>query len=166
MKFPKDPFSLLESLPYCPEETNLVFVGEGEYCEKIKQKAVEMGVENRVHILGNRPDVPQILKGCHIGVLSTKFDGFGLVAAEYMAAGLPVVVTDVEGLRDVVDDQTSLFAYKDSKTLGKKISRLLTDEDYYNKKQEYSIGRAKLFSSNEMNKKYLEVYNEIKSKKS
>lgn len=159
MAYPKDPRTLVRSLKYCPQNVDLIFIGDGELNQSINDEATVMNMENRIHILGNRNNVPQLLKGGHIGVLSTKWDGFGLVAVEYMAAGLPVIVSDVDGLRDVVGDKDALFHYGDEKDLGKKISRLVEDEDYYKEKKNYSENRCKLFSVDKMNEEYMKVYN-------
>ena len=93
--------------------------------------------------------------------MSTKWDGFGLVAVEYMAAGLPVMVTDVDGLRDVVGDKDALFLYRDDKELGKKITRLVEDKNYYKERKEYSERRCELFTIEKMNGEYMKVYTDL-----
>ncbi|MDE6577703.1 MAG: glycosyltransferase [Muribaculaceae bacterium] len=160
MNYPKDPLTLVKSITYCPENVDLIFIGGGALNESIREEAEKLKVQDRIHILGNRDDVPQLLKGCHIGVLSTKWDGFGLVAVEYMAAGLPVLATDVEGLKDVVGDRESLFPYEDYKELGKKITRLVQDNKYWLDKKDYGLDRCKLFSVDKMNEKYLALYSQ------
>lgn len=161
MEYPKDPHTLLNVLPLVAKNIDIIYVGDGNYCDDIREASKKMGVENRVHIMGNRSDVPEILKGSDIGVLSTKWDGFGLVAAEYMAAGLPVLITNVDGLRDVVNDKDATFPYQDSKTLATKITKLLTDEEYRKEKVSHSLNRARHFSVDQMNEKYLQLYNEL-----
>ncbi|MDE6537332.1 MAG: glycosyltransferase [Muribaculaceae bacterium] len=161
MDYPKDPLTVIKSLDFTPENVHLVFIGDGNLVESMKSEVNNMGISDRVHFLGLRSDVPELLKGCDVGVLSTKWEGFGLVAAEYMAAGLPVLVTNVEGLREVAGDRDSLFEYQDYKELGEKITRLATDAGYYNEKKEHSSRQAKLFSAETMNKSYLKQYQDI-----
>lgn len=165
LRYPKDPITVLESMTYCPEYMHLVLVGDGEYDVVLNQKAKELGLSERLHLLGNRADVPHILKGCDIGVLSTAFDGFGLVAVEYMAAGLPVLISDVDGLREVVNDPDSLFKYQDSRTLGHKITKLLTDDEFRQSKINYSLLRCNQFSAEKMNRGYMAVYDELLGKR-
>lgn len=164
MEYPKDPLTLVRSTKYFTKDVHLVFVGSGDLCSQIIEEANRLNISDRVHVLGNRADIPEILKGCDVGVLSTKWEGFGLVAAEYMAAGLPVIVTDVEGLRDVVEETDSLFNYQDSETLGKKINRLLTDENYRKRKQAHSLSQGQKYSVDLMNQKYLSLYNRCRKK--
>lgn len=82
-----------------------------------------------VRMLGFRQDVPALLAGCDLFVLPSKWEGFGLAAAEAMAAGKPVVLTRVEGLQDLVNDGTDgrLVAGNDPPTLAKIVLELLTD---------------------------------------
>ena len=161
MDYPKDPLTVIKSLDFTPENVHLVFIGDGNLVESMKSEVNNMGISDRVHFLGLRSDVPELLKGCDVGVLSTKWEGFGLVAAEYMAAGLPVLVTNVEGLREVAGDRDSIFEYQDYNDLGEKITRLATDAGYYNEKKEHSSRQAKLFSAETMNKSYLKQYQDI-----
>ncbi|MBD5273222.1 MAG: glycosyltransferase family 4 protein [Bacteroides sp.] len=158
---PKDPITLVRALKYCLDYVHVIFIGSGSLVSSIQDEVGRLGLNSRVHILGNREDVPQILKGCDIGVLSTQWEGFGLVAVEYMAAGLPVVVTDVEGVKEVVGDPDSLFPYQDEKRLGERIMKLLEDEKYREEKILHSLAQAAKYSVTEMNEHYLSVYNEV-----
>lgn len=58
----------------------------------------------RVRFLGRREDVPELLAGADILVVPSRWEGFGLAAAEGLAAGVAVVASDVDGLREVVGD--------------------------------------------------------------
>lgn len=158
MEYPKDPQTVVRSIANTPDNVHLVLIGEGALINTLKEDTKELGIEERVHFLGLRSDVPELLKGCDVGILSTKWEGFGLVAAEYMAAGLPVLVTDVEGLREVAGDKDALFGYQDAKTLSEKITRLATEPDYYQEKKKHSLKQAELFSSVIMNEKYISQY--------
>lgn len=158
---PKDPLTLVKAISKCDSDVKVIFVGSGPMEKDIRVEAKKLEIEHRVHLLGNRTDVPELLAKASIGVLSTNWDGFGLVAVEYMAAGLPVLASNVDGLRDVVGDNESLFPVGDENTLSAKIISLLQDKSFYIEKSRYFKNRSLLFSIEKMNKEYLDLYQNI-----
>lgn len=76
--------------------------GDG-YGGQVRQMVKELGLENAVTFLGVRQDVGAILKGCDVGVLSSRSEGLPVALLEYGEAGLAVVCTDVGDCRKVVE---------------------------------------------------------------
>jgi len=75
--------------------------------DELARQAEALGVEKNVRWLGSRTDVPELLRLADVGVLSSHQEGFSNAVLEGMAAGLPMVVTDVGGNREaVVDGET------------------------------------------------------------
>jgi len=75
--------------------------------EALQVKAAKAGIGANLHFLGSRKDVPDILGAADIGILCSHEEGFSNAVLEGMAAGLPMVVTDVGGNAEaVVDGQT------------------------------------------------------------
>lgn len=111
--------------------------------------------------MGNCKDVPSLLKGCKLGILSTYWDGFGLVAVEYMAAGIPVIASDVDGLRDVVGKKDFLFKTGNAEELRDKILWLLKDSDVYQEAVSYSLANAQKYTIQKMVARYVDVYQNI-----
>lgn len=66
----------------------------------VRQTAKELGIEDRVMLAGYRRDVIQIAKSCDIFAFPSKREGLGLAALEAMAAGLPIVTSNVHGIVD------------------------------------------------------------------
>lgn len=161
LEHPKDPFTLVRALELLPEDTRVILCGDGDLKPKVAELAAELRLTGRVHLLGNVDDVTGVLKGCAIGVLSSHWDGFGLVAAEYMAAGIPAVAADVEGLKDVVGDEDLLFTPGDHQRLAEILNRLLADEEWRKEKIARGSARVKAFSSQAMAEKYLALYAEL-----
>ncbi|WP_372991029.1 glycosyltransferase family 4 protein [Sulfitobacter sp.] len=79
-----------------------VVAGGGEDEGKLKSLAAELGIAKRVTFLGQVSDITPLLAAAHIFLLPSRWEGFGLAAVEAMNAALPVVATDVPGLREVV----------------------------------------------------------------
>jgi glycosyltransferase involved in cell wall biosynthesis len=141
----KDQKTLIRCLSVLPEKVHVAFVGSGPLKGECEELAAELGVRSRVHFLGFRRDVPRILKTSDIVVLSSHREAFGLTAVEGMAAGKPVVGTNVQGLSDVIGDTALLFACGDYEGLGTIISRLLDDPAYYRSVAERFLQRSKEF---------------------
>ncbi len=158
MEYPKDFKTLITAISRLGNRVELILVGDGPERSALEKFAESEGVGRRVHFLGICSDVAGILKNCDIGVLSSHWDGFGLVAAEYMAAGLPAVVSDVPGLRSVVDDAELLFAVGDSCQLSAILSKLLDDGDFYNSKVEHCKKTVLEYSDIKMTEKYIRLY--------
>jgi glycosyltransferase involved in cell wall biosynthesis len=80
----------------------LFFIGDGPRRGPLEELAKKLGVEDRAHFLGRREDVPAILARAQIGLLCSRAEGLSNAVIEMMAAGLPVVVTDAGGNRELV----------------------------------------------------------------
>ena len=98
-----------------------------EILEYLKQLGEEMGVEDRICFLGDRNDVPELLTGADLFVLPSRYEGFGIALIEAMAAGVPVLASDVDGIREIVGDNEygCLFQTENEKELAEKIDALL-----------------------------------------
>ena len=109
----------------------LVIAGEGKRREDLEALIAGMGLEGRVLLLGARDDVPEIMKIMDVYCLSSFREGLPLSLLEAMSAGLPVVGTDVPGIRDViVDGNTGLLVPSDDPArLSEALFEVLTDEE-------------------------------------
>jgi glycosyltransferase involved in cell wall biosynthesis len=109
-------------------QVQLLIVGPGDPTQ-LRAQAVRIGVGDAVTFTGTRVDVAKILAASDIGVLSSDFEGMPLAVLEYMAAGLPVVATDVGGLPEIVDHGRSglLVAPRDPLALAGAIDTVLSD---------------------------------------
>ncbi|HSS20822.1 MAG TPA: glycosyltransferase [Pyrinomonadaceae bacterium] len=109
--------------------TGFLLAGEGELRESIKQLAEELGIGDRTIFLGRCEKIAQLLQVTHVGVLSSKAEGFSNSILEYMAAGRPVVATDVGGAREaIVESETGyLVPVGDAEQMAQRIISLLHD---------------------------------------
>lgn len=122
----KDHPTLLRAVEKVPE-AHLLLVGadvEPAYAEKVRQAAGD-----RVTFLGSRSDVPALLRGCDIGVLSSAAEGFPLSLLEYGRAGLPAVATRVGQCPEVLDGIGILVPPGDPGALAEAVASLLRDPD-------------------------------------
>ena len=86
-------------------EVRLVIAGKGPYQEELKQLAVEFGVSEQVDFIGfvNDESRNRLLNRATVAVFPSLYEPFGIVALEAMAAGVPVIVSDTGGLRDIIE---------------------------------------------------------------
>lgn len=157
----KDQATIVRAMKMLPNDIHLLLVGEGELKQKNYKLARELNLENRIHFLGFRNDIEKIFKTSDIIILSSHWEGFGLVAAEGMAAGKPVIASDVDGLREVVKNLGILFPSGDDKELSTIIKRLLTNEEEYKKVSKACLKGSSKFDVNEMAMNYVREYSNL-----
>jgi len=105
----KDYPTLLNAMAMCPVAT-LDIVGQGDLYDTLQQQVHRLKLTDRVHFLGLRDDVADLLPVYDGFVLSSAYEGFGLVIAEAMASGIPVVATRSGGPQEIVgEDETAGF---------------------------------------------------------
>jgi len=134
-------FALLDSQPGLPRPPELFICGDGSQAPALKSLAAELNVADRVHFLGHLPHerLVEVLKRLDIFALSSRHESFGAAAVEAMAAGLPVVATDVDGFREVVVDGVTglIVPAGDPVSMADALAGLLRDE-----KRRREMGRA------------------------
>jgi len=99
--------SFLNELP----SHDLLLVGDGPERKNLQDLAASIGINDRVHFSGWRPDVPEILAASALLVLPSRWEGMPNVVLEAMATGLPVVSTRAAGVEELLgplaDGQTA-----------------------------------------------------------
>jgi glycosyltransferase involved in cell wall biosynthesis len=84
---------------------DLLLVGEGPERPRLETLARSLGVSDRVHFAGFRPDVPAILRASRLLVLPSRWEGMPNVVLEAMSLGLPVVSSRVQGVEELLGPQ-------------------------------------------------------------
>jgi glycosyltransferase involved in cell wall biosynthesis len=114
----------------CPEAA-FVLAGEGELEARLRALAAELGIADAVFFTGRCARVGELLAVSDVCVLSSAAEGFSNAILEYMAAGRPVVATDVGGAREaVVEGETGhLVPAGDDERMAARIGELLRDPE-------------------------------------
>ncbi|NOY25309.1 MAG: glycosyltransferase [Oligoflexia bacterium] len=135
---PQKGFDLLaEAVARCPG-LQLDLLGEGPQAPALRAAGA--------HLLGWRADVRPALAAADLIVIPSRWEGFGLVAVEAMASGLPVIVTDVPGLRDVVGEAALAVPPQDVEALVGALRRLSVDAELRSRLARAGPARARAFS--------------------
>lgn len=122
----KDQATLLQALAKLQVPLHVDFVGTGPGFEAGRQQAKALGLENKVAFLGDRADVPQLLANAQGFILSTHYEGLPISIMEAMRAGLPVLASDVSGIKEEVSHEKTGFLVPrgDATTLAQKLEIL------------------------------------------
>jgi glycosyltransferase involved in cell wall biosynthesis len=108
---------------------HFLFVGDGELRAPLQAQTRAMRLDQNIHYLGVRNDVPELLAACNFFVLPSLWEGLPMALIEAMASGLPAVASDVSGVRQVmIHGETGfLIPPGNSRALSKAMAVLLSD---------------------------------------
>lgn len=157
----KDQDTVIRAMAMLPETCSLCLVGDGVRRSVCEQLVKELHLEQRVVFLGVRGDVPCLLKTSDVVVMSSHCEGFGLAAVEGMAAGKPVIASDVPGLAQVVSGAGILFPVGDARRLACEIARLMHHRDYYRQIAGQCLQRAFDYDIRKTADAYEKVYESV-----
>jgi glycosyltransferase involved in cell wall biosynthesis len=155
--------TLLDAAASVPEVV-FAIAGEGDERSMLETRIRQLGLEERVRILGQRDDIPALLASCDLFVLPSLFEGLPLSILEAMAAGKPVIATAVPGTREAVSEGETglLFPPGDAPALARAITTVLADRGLASR-----LGRAgqvrvrQEFSAEMMTRQVEAVYGEV-----
>ena len=159
----KDQDTVIRAMKYLSSDVHLLLVGDGSRLEECKRLSKELNVQDRVHFLGTRTDIPRLLASADIAIQSSHWEGFGLTAVEAMVCGLPVIASDVDGLKQVVEGTGLLFPQGNAEVLADQVNLLLSDSERYDKLSQVCLERAKHYDIRTMVDRYIRVYEEVSS---
>jgi glycosyltransferase involved in cell wall biosynthesis len=146
------------------DHVKLLIVGEGPCRQEIEQQINKEGMKNTVRMLGQRDDIPGLLKLSDCFVLSSRSEGLSCSIIEAMAAGLPVVATDVGGNSELVANGINgyLVPPDDPDALSIRLQSVVNDAALRLKFGQMSLKRVrKHYSLDIMINKYANHYKEM-----
>lgn len=130
---PKDHELLLRTIPRLNSYNDCIFsfVGDGELLENTKSLCFQLNIEEKVHFLGPRQDVPDLLAGADAFVLTSNWEGLPRSIIEAMRAGLPVIASDVGGVSELIEEGVTgyLVPRGDAETLRARLEMLIDNPE-------------------------------------
>ncbi len=120
---------VLKALVQVPD-LHLAVVGDTKRSPYL-QLAASLGLSNRVHFLGYRRDLPEIMKAVDMFVFPSRYEPFGMVVTEAMATGLPVITASTTGAAEVIDPESGVVICdpEDTKSLAEAMKKLQTNPE-------------------------------------
>lgn len=155
--------TIISALQNTPENCHTLICGEGPLKQDLISLAKEKGVDRRCHFLGYRKDINELLYISDAFVMASKREGLPRSTMEAMAAGLPCIVSDIRGNRDLIDDGKGGFLVKPTEVsdYSKALVKIKEDPTLRKKMSEYNKEKIKCFDINIIEKKLLEVFKKI-----
>lgn len=144
----------------------VVLVGDGPLRESLEAECRALGIGERVRFVGDRRDIPEVLASLDISVVPSDSESLSNVILESMAAGVPVVASDVGGNPELLgEDRGILVPCRDHNALASALTALLENATYRE-----SLGRAaktfaRQFSAESITAQYEALYAETLSRK-
>jgi len=139
-------------------------LGSGPLETDLKSLVKSLGMESKVKFLGFRQDIPDLLRQADIFLLPSLWEGFGLAVVEAMAAGLPVVVSNVPGLQEVVPQESQAGFLVDPSSpndIAAALDKLLKDPDLRSRMGKNAQLQAAQFDIQITALEYLNLYNRV-----
>jgi glycosyltransferase involved in cell wall biosynthesis len=145
LKAPKDFSTLLRALAALPDASfEAVIAGDGPDRSTLEAEIGRLGIGDRVRLLGERRDIPELLGAADVFVLPSRSEGLPVSVLEAMVAGLPVVASRVGGVPELVaEGETGLLvAPGNSDELAAALKRVLADREL--RRRLGTAGRARV----------------------
>ena len=150
--------------PASDPRAHLVLVGEGDLRAELEEQARKLNLAGKVHFLGLRSDIPDVLGAMDVFVLSSDFEGNPLSVMEAMAAGLPIVSTAAGGVSNLFEagKEGFLVPTGDLQGLAKSMNSFLKYQAARKSRGAAAASRAKEnFDVSNMVRAYEQVYEDL-----
>lgn len=142
-------------------EAHVVIAGTGEVREELRTLAKDLGIASRTHLIGEtaNDEIQQLLHAADVFVFPSFFEAMPVAVLEAMAAGLPIVGSDIPPMREVVGEAGILVPADDPNALAASIRSVLDDRCRAEALGESASIRARLFSLDQMVDDYERLFN-------
>ena len=124
----KDQPSLIRAMLLLPDNYHLWLAGGWKLKEAAEKLSHKLGLQHRVTFLGERDDIPALMRKADINVLATHYEGLPLAAIEAMASGKPFLASDVPGVTDIASGAAFLVPPRNPAALAAAIRGILESE--------------------------------------
>ena len=138
----------------------LQLAGVGELYDSMMQYSDLIGVTDYVKFLGEISDIKNLLVNTDISVISSDSECFPMFLLESMAMGLPVVATNVGGMREIIDGNGILVPKGNAQKFAEAINYLINHPQVRTEYSKRSLVLSKQYNIEKIIKKYCEVYNQ------
>ncbi len=138
--------------------------GKGERLDEMERLCRELGLESKVRFLGYVEAIPELLASADIFLMPSRWEGFGLAAVEAMNASLPLVVSDVPGLREIVNGSPPCALLVDPgspEAIAAGLRRLLENPELRLRFGKNAFEQAQKFSVDRMVESYISLYEQL-----
>ncbi len=142
------------------------FFGAGPRRAHIERLVAELGLASRAQIMGYADNLWSVMKRASVLVSPSQFEGSPNVVLEAMACGCPLVVSDIRGHREILDDRSAIFVSPlDVEALARSIEHAITDRTAARIRAAVASSRVARHATAVIAQQYVDVYHEILSRR-
>lgn len=154
--------TIIKALPKTNNDFHVLICGVGPNKDSIMELATRLGIAERVHLLGFRKDVKELLKISDVYLFASKREGLPRSTMEAMASGLPCVVSDIRGNRDLIDEKGGfLIGVQDVDGYAEAMNKLLDSCEMRNRMGDYNKVKILEFDIKNVTKQMINVFQDI-----
>ncbi len=161
----KNQIALIKAFDFVVEKISncrLWLIGDGELREDIENCISKSAHKDLITLWGNQDNPSDFLYKSTLFVLPSKYEGIPLSLAEAMAVGLPIIASDVGGIKDMIKNgYNGILINPDVDSIANSIIKVLNDKKLYNLLAENAKKTAVSYSANEMCKNYENLFMQI-----
>lgn len=159
---------LIEAATMAPE-AKFLLAGDGPERLELENLAMEFNMTDRIIFLGHRNDIPALMNACDLFVIPSLLEGLPLSVMEAMAASIPVIATDIDGINEIIIDGENGFLVPpaDAVALAEKINLAISNTSHAQTVAVAGKNRVRQqFSAKKMADGVTKIYEEIIAEKS
>lgn len=163
----KDYFTFVDTAKIIIKDKKLpckfFIIGDGPLKNEIKKYIQHLGIENDVLMAGFRKDIPRILPGLDIFLITSKTEGLGTSVLDAFACKVPVIATNAGGIPEMIKHEETgmLSEVKDSGDLADNIQQILKNNELREELKEKAFLTLEKFKKETTARKTIEVYNDV-----
>lgn len=137
-----------------------ILCGKGDKKEALKEMAESLGVSENVHFVGYRTDIKALYNASDCFVMPSYREGLSRSAMEAMASGLPCILSDIRGNRDLIENGLGGFLCKpdDASGFSEAITKLFGNSSLCEKMKAYNLKKINDFDTSVVEKEIREIY--------
>lgn len=164
---------LIDSISLLPEGIkNFIKVsiaGEGEEQQKqlLQERIDRLGLNGVVNFIGNRSDIPDLLKNADLFLMTSAWEGLPIALIEATLCGLPCIVTNVGGCSEVIETCKNGFLVEpeNPQAFAAAFEELFGNSDLYSEFSNNALNNSKTFTIESAGKAHSEIYSELQNRK-
>ena len=144
-------------------ETRLVLIGSGDLEDELKKLVGSLGIEKKVNFVGMKSNewIAKNLPKYHVFVLPSLNEGMSNAALEALSSGLPLILTDTGGTKEMLKGNGFIIEKKNSEQIYEKLEELYSNKPLRDEMGRKSRGIAESMSWSNVAAEYLRVYNSL-----
>lgn len=145
------------------KKIHYLICGNGPLQDELKKLAIDLQVNNQIHFLGFRTDIPELLKISNTFILSSYQEGLPRSTMEAMASGLPLICSEIRGNVDLINEGKNGFLLRpnDIKGFATKIGEIYKNEGFEKEVRLENLKKSLMYDVENIKVEMTQIYQEV-----